>query len=69
MKWNDMSTHEKGHTLNAIGVAMAVGLAVITSITVLVIALLFAPWPIKAVAGIVLLSSAFLAGGAYYETR
>ncbi len=69
MKWNDMSTHEKGRTLSVIGVTMCVGLAVIASIAVLVIALLFAPWIIRVAAGITLLSCAFLAGGAYYETR
>nr|DAG04384.1 MAG TPA: hypothetical protein [Siphoviridae sp. ctyg07] len=69
MKWNDISAHEKGRVLNTIGVTMCAGLAVIASITVLVIALLFAPWIIKIAAGIILLSCAFLAGGAYYETR
>ena len=69
MKRNDMSTYEKGCTLNAIGIAMGVGVAVASSITVLVVAILFAPWPIKVAAGIVMLYSAFLAGAAYYETR
>lgn len=69
MAWKDASSAEKGEMLFYAGVALIVSAAAIFSVAFFVLAILLAPWPIKALSALMLAAISLMGVGAYMGAR
>lgn len=65
MTWKDASRAAKGELLFSAGVTLLVAVAAIFSVAFLVLAIMFAPWPIKALSTLMLAAISLMAVGAH----
>lgn len=69
MAWKDASSAAKGELLFYAGIALIVAAAAIFYVAFFVLAILFAPWPIKALSVIMLAATSLMGVGAYMRDR
>lgn len=69
MTWKDVSSATKGGLLFYAGVALIVATAAISSVAFLVLATMFAPWPVKALSALMLAAISLMGVGAYMGGR
>lgn len=65
MTWKDASSATKGELLFYAGVALIVATAAIFSVAFFVLAILFAPGPVKALSALMLAAISLMGVGAY----
>nr|DAX45568.1 MAG TPA: hypothetical protein [Caudoviricetes sp.] len=69
MTWKDASSATKGELLLYAGVALIVATAAIFSVAFFVLAIMFAPWPAKALSALMLAAISLMGVGAYMGGR
>nr|DAM79842.1 MAG TPA: hypothetical protein [Caudoviricetes sp.] len=69
MTWKDASSATKGELLFYAGVTLIAAAAAIFSVAFFVLAILFAPWPTKALSTLMLAAISLMGVGAYMGDR